>query len=112
MGIFYENSLQAFIVVTLLLGGGAAWMTGRAIARTWGPLWLALAYMVPLTAAARFLHYALASGDLLSLQYFVINLAILAAICALSFRVARTGLMARQYPWLYKQTSPVTLREI
>jgi hypothetical protein len=109
MGILYGNSLTAFVMITLVLAGGAAWMTGRAIGRTWGPMWLAVAYMIPLAAAARFLHYALASGELLSLQYYVVNLVILMGIAALSHRVARTSQMAQQYPWLYKQTSPVSL---
>ena len=30
MGLIYDNSLTAFLIVTLLLGGGAAWLTGRA----------------------------------------------------------------------------------
>lgn len=109
MGILYGNSLVAFVMVTCVLGGGAAWMTGRAIGRTWGPMWLAVAYMVPLAAAARFLHFALANGELLSMHYYAVDLVILMAIAALAYRVARTSQMARQYPWLYKQTSPISL---
>ncbi len=112
MGILYENSLQAFVIVTLILGGGAAWMTGRAIAQTWGPLWQALAYMIPLTGAARFLHFALADGLLLSPWYFIVNLLILAAIATTSFQYARTALMARQYPWLYKRATPFSVSRI
>ncbi|MEO1793149.1 MAG: DUF6867 family protein [Pseudomonadota bacterium] len=112
MSLLYENSLQAFVIITLLLGGGAAWMTGRAISVTWGPLWQALAYMIPLTGAARFLHFALADGVLLSAWYFVVNFAILCAIAAISFQFARTALMAQQYPWLYKRSSPFSVTKI
>ena len=110
MGILYGNSLAAFVMITLVLGGGAAWMTGRAIGQTWGPMWQAVAYMIPLAGAARFLHYALANGSLDSLHFYAVNLVILMAIAALAHRVARTSQMAQQYPWLYKQTSPVTLQ--
>lgn len=54
--------------------------------------------MVPLTAAARFLHYAVAKGDLVSPLYFMTNFIILVAIAALAWRVARTGQLASQYP--------------
>lgn len=112
MGILYGNSFAAFLVITIILGGGAAWLTGRAISQSWEPVWIAIAYMVPLAAAARFLHYALAKGDLISLQYFIVNFAVLAGIAALGWRVARTGQLATQYPWLYERTSPVSVKEL
>src|SRR5439155_18079910 len=35
-GILYEEaSIWHFLFVTWLLGGGAAWMTGKAVAQTW-----------------------------------------------------------------------------
>lgn len=111
MGILYGNSLTAFIMITVVIAGAAAWLTGRAIGRTWGPTWQAVAYMVPLAASARFLHYALAGGQLTSLQYYLVNFVILAGIAALAHRVAQTGQMAQQYPWIYERTSLVTLRE-
>jgi len=112
MGILYGNSFAAFLVITLILAGGAAWLTGRAVAQSWGSLLIAVVYMVPLTAAARFLHYALADGDLISLHYALINFVILVGIVSLAYRVANTGLMAKQYPWLYRRTSPVTLEKV
>ena len=60
--------LGVFVLLTLILGGGAAALTGRAIAATWRPWW----HVVPLTlllgAAVRFLHFALFGGTLLSLH--------------------------------------------
>ena len=36
--LFYEeDSLGVFLLVSVLLGGGAAWLAGRAIAATWRP---------------------------------------------------------------------------
>ena len=33
--IYEEDSFGVFLLVTILLGGGAAWLSGRAIAQTW-----------------------------------------------------------------------------
>ncbi len=112
MGVLYGNSLAAFIMITVVLGGGAAWLTGRAIANTWGSLAVAVLYMIPLAAAARFLHFALAKGDLLSLHYYLVDLAVLTGLAALSFAVNRASLMARQYPWLYRRAGLFGLIEI
>ena len=38
MGIIFETSLGVFLLVTVFLGGGAAYMAGRAVAMTWGSL--------------------------------------------------------------------------
>jgi hypothetical protein len=34
-----ENSLGVFLLVSVLMGGGAAWLAGRALAATWRPWW-------------------------------------------------------------------------
>src|SRR5690606_40544825 len=52
------------------LAGSAAYLTGRAMARTWqADLQLAV-YIVLLAAATRFIHFALFKGTLLSLHYY------------------------------------------
>ncbi len=53
-----ETLLQV-LFVTGLIGGGAAWLAGRAIAQTWRPFWHVVAYMALLGAAVRFVHFAL-----------------------------------------------------
>ena len=50
-----------------MIGGGAAWLAGRAIAQTWRPFWQVVVYMLLLGAAVRFVHFALFEADLLSL---------------------------------------------
>ena len=46
-GYFYEeSSLGVFLLVTVFLGGGASWLTGRAIAITWRPWWQLVGYML------------------------------------------------------------------
>ena len=40
IGILYEEDyLSLFLLVTVVMGGGAAWLAGRAIAATWRPWW-------------------------------------------------------------------------
>ena len=50
---------MVFLVLTVLLGGAAAWSTGRAIAETWKPYWQLVWYVLLLAAAVRFIHFGL-----------------------------------------------------
>lgn len=108
MGIVWEVSFAAFLVLTVVLGGGAAAMSGNALARSWRPLGLVIGYMLLLAAAVRFFHFALAEGTLLSVHYYIVDAMVLAAIATLAYRIARADQMATQYPWLYRRTSPVS----
>ncbi|MGP9819093.1 DUF6867 family protein [Salinarimonas sp. NSM] len=110
MGILWETSFWVFFFVTIVLAGGAAWMSGRAIARSWEPYWQAAAWMLPLGAAARFIHFSLFGGSLLSVQYYVVDTAILMIIAWLGHRVTLAGLMTRQYRFGFEQVSPLTWR--
>jgi hypothetical protein len=96
-----------FVIITVLLGGGAAWLSGKAIAETWRPYALLLFYMVLLAAGVRFIHFALFHGTLSSLHFYLIDFVILAAIGSLGFRVARARQMATQYSWLYERSGPL-----
>ena len=40
-----------FLLVTIVLGGGAAFIAGRAVAQTWRPWWQGILYMLILGAA-------------------------------------------------------------
>jgi hypothetical protein len=105
--VLYDSSLAAFLVLDIVLGGLAAFAAGRAIALGWrGPL-QAVAYMLLLALAVRFFHFALAGGTLLSPQYYAVDAAILIAIALIAHRFTRAGQMVRQYPWLYRRTSPI-----
>lgn len=110
MGVIWEVSLPEFIFVTLVLGGAAAWMTGRAVAYQWHGLWRALVWMVLLTAAVRFIHYALFSGTLLSLHFYLVDFVILCAIAAVGHRRTRAKQMTRQYGWLNELSGPFSWR--
>jgi uncharacterized protein DUF6867 len=102
-----ESFLQV-LFVTGVLGGGAAWLTGRAIALTWRPLWHAIAYVMLLGCAVRFIHFALFQAALLAVPSYFADTVFLILIACLSWQFARTTQMVTQYKWLYRRTSPLT----
>jgi len=83
-----EDNFGVFFLVTVFLGGGAAWLTGRAAAETWRPLWQVLAYAMILAFAVRFIHFSLFDGTLLSLHFYLVDAAVCLVIGVLGFRVA------------------------
>jgi hypothetical protein len=105
-----ENLLQVFFV-TCLLGGGAAWATGRALADSWRPFGQAVVYLLLLAAAVRFAHFALFQGELLSLSSYFSDTAFLLAVGGLSWRLTRARRMVTQYRWLYERAGPLNWRE-
>lgn len=111
-GLYAGENAGAVLLVTGALGGGAAALAGRAIALGWrSPLNVVLG-MVLLAAAARFIHFALFGGNLLSLSSYGCDLAIFLVIGLIAWRATRAAQMVRQYPWLYARTGPLTWREI
>ncbi len=97
---FEEDSFGVFLLVSVAMGGGAAWLAGRAVAQTWRPPWHLLAYMLVLGGAVRFFHFALFGGTLASPQYYCVDTAIAVALASAGFRVRRARQMARQYGFL------------
>ncbi len=88
--LFYEeDSFGVFLLVTLILGGGAAWLAGRAIALTWRPLWQVVVYGFILGGAVRFIHFSLFGGTLLSAHYLLVDSAFCIGFGLLGFRIAR-----------------------
>jgi hypothetical protein len=110
MSLVVEQKFLIFLVLTVIMGGGAAVLAGRGLAMKWRPVWAPALAMVPLTLGLRFLHYALFGADLTSLHYLVTDFLILLAGCYLGYRMTLTKKMVRQYPWLYEAVSPVTWR--
>lgn len=86
-----------FLILTVCLGGGAAWMTGRAVARAWQGYLLIGFYILLLACAVRFLHFALFHGTLLSATGFLIDFATLAVIAVAGRIATRMRQMASQY---------------
>ncbi|MEW6254576.1 MAG: DUF6867 family protein [Pseudomonadota bacterium] len=102
-----EVSTGDFMLVTLFLGGGAAWLTGRAVARGWSPYWQVPVYSALLTAAVRFCHFALFNGTLRAYDYYLLELVLLASIATLGFRSVRKRQMVRRYDWLFLPAGPL-----
>jgi hypothetical protein len=100
-----------FLLLTVALGGGAAWRTGQAVAEDWGPPWPVLAYTALLGLAVRFLHFALFAGYLLSLPSYLLDVAILMTIGLIAHRVRRVRHMTEQYPWAFVRSGPFSWRE-
>src|ERR1700738_5409884 len=92
-----EQSLGVMLLVSVLMGGGAAWLAGRAIAATWRPWWHIALYMLPLALAVRFLHYALFDAAFLSLHYYAIDYVVCLAFGLIGFRLMRVRPMVSRY---------------
>ena len=111
-GILYEEpSFWLFGLVTVLMGGWAAWMTGRAVALQWGPVWQLVIYLLLLAGAVRFIHFALFEGTLLSLRYYLVDAVVVTAIGLMGYRYVCARQMTTQYRWLYERTGPLSWRE-
>lgn len=100
-----------FIGVTLILIGGAGYMTGQALAGRWRPVWQVLPYAMLLGFADRFLVYALFDGELLSVTGYVVDTVLIGLISFASYRKTRARKMVTQYPWLYERRGLFGWRE-
>jgi hypothetical protein len=101
-GVLYEEpTIWLFLLVTVVLGGAAAWQTGQAVAQTWRPFWKLVPYVLLLGWGVRFLHYALFEGTFLSLHFYAVDTVLLFAFAAAGWRLRRARQMATQYPFAY-----------
>ncbi len=108
--LYAEESWLQVLLVTGMIGGGAAWLTGRAIAQTWRPFWHLLVYTALLGAAVRFVHFALFEATLIAPVSYAADTLYLLILAALAWRMTRTTQMATQYYWLFERTGPFTWR--
>jgi hypothetical protein len=111
-GLYTGESLLTVVLVTGILGAGASWLSGRAIARAWHPAWQVVIAALLLGAAARFIHFALFTGELLSLISYACDTAIFVIVGMTAWRITLASQMVRQYPWLYARSGPLSWREI
>jgi hypothetical protein len=114
-----EKSYVAFFIITVLLGGGAAFLSGQALARAWKPLTRLLVYMLLLGVAVRFLHWGVfldatyqswraMQGTLTSLHYYVVDTLVLMCFATFAYRLERVRQMTTQYRWIYERTGLLT----
>ena len=105
-----------FAGVTLVLMGGAAFLTGQAVASTWRPRWQAVLYCMLLAFAGRFLSLSLFYGDpffqpLAWLYGAAVDSIPLVGIGQFAYAVTRASWMTQQYPWLYERSGLFSYRE-
>lgn len=93
------NGIWVFLLCTVILGGGAAYVMGKAIAETWRPLWQVVTYAVLLGLVVRFMHFALFEEVMLSALNFGVDLAVLLISGIAGYGNARRRQMATQYGW-------------
>ena len=105
-GPIWEVSIVEFLLVTVVLGGGAAYMTGRAMALGWLENWRLTFYVVLLTLAVRFIHFALFEGTLLSPQFYAVDTVVCLIFGFLGYRLTRVAQMATQYGWINVRSGP------
>jgi len=98
--LYEEGSFGVFLLVTIILGGGAALLAGRAVATTWRPAWQVIGYSLILASAVRFIHFSLFGGTLLSLHYYLVDAVFCIGFASFGFRATRQSQMVRQYRWL------------
>lgn len=115
----WEVSLADFLLVTVFLGGGAAWLTGRATALTWSSWSVLVVYIVLLTAATRFIHFSLFHGSFYlpfgslpaALYFSLVDFVILMAAAAAGRQLKRAAQMRTQYGFLFHASGPFGWRE-
>ncbi len=108
--LYEERSFGIFLLVTIILGGGAALLAGRAIATTWRPWWQVFVYGLMLGLAVRFIHFSVFDGTLLSLHYYLVDSVFCMAFGLLGFRTARVRQMTAQYRWINEPAAPLRWR--
>ncbi len=94
------HGLWIFLLVTVALGGAAAFVTGRSLAETWRPTWQIPAYMLILACAVRFVQMAVFEAKLLAVNNYIIDFVVLLSLCVAGFFTARQRQMREQYGWL------------
>ena len=123
-------------LVELAFTAFAAWISGRALAQGWKPIWIVVPYMALLGIADLFMVWAIADnfgGDLpgwaravgtwlgareniapwlgFVIGRYLIDTAILIGVALVAFRLAQVRSMVKQYPWLYCAVGPFAWRE-
>ena len=105
--IYESESLLQVLLVTGLIGGGAAFLAGRAIAATCaGRSGMSWSIWLLLGCAVRFVHFALFEGTLIAPASYAADTLWLLILGALAWRMTRAAQMATQYYWLYERSGP------
>lgn len=104
------RSVGIFVLVSVLMGGAAAYASGKAVAQTWRPFWHLPLYVLALAAVVRFCHFALFEQTLLDGPGYLLDLVVLMGAAGFGYRRVRTEQMLRQYAWVYELAGPLRWR--
>jgi len=100
---WFGDTLFNVLLFNIVVVGPASFAAGHAVAITWRS-WAQIAFYTGLLSAAlRFLDYALAGGELWSVGGFLLGWAVQLAVGAFAYQLTRARLIVRQYPWLYQR---------
>ena len=105
------QTIFVFLFLTVVLGGGAALLTGRNFAGNWRPISSIVLAGLGIAAGVRFLHFALFEETLLTLPGYLTDAVVVIALGLLGYRWRRAQQMTSQYYWLYERTGPLTWRQ-
>jgi len=103
--------LGVYLGIMVVMMGGAAFLTGQAVALIWRPARQIAAYSVLLVFTGRFLIFALFDGDPLAVPGLFIDYALMTGLAWSAHRLTVVTKMVNQYPWLYERTGPWSFRE-
>jgi hypothetical protein len=109
---FGPNALGVFLFATLVIGGGGGFLTGRALAQTWRPVWQLPASALLLTLWVRFLHHAMFAEPFLPLGNLAVDYVVVLATCALGYRLTRARQIATQYGFAFERSGLLGWRRI
>jgi len=112
VGIYEDTGVWAFLLLTVVIGGAAGFVSGRAIAQTWRPFWQVPLYMLAIAAGVRFFHYALFAEVLLSPKNFAVDYGVALVAAAIGYRLVRARQMTHQYGWLFRRAGPFGWRRV
>jgi len=109
MGNFlYEDTWFHFGLVTIVMGGWAAWMAGKACASSWSRYPTLFVYLLILTAGVRFLHQAPFGGNMFSPHYFVVDFIYIQLVGLLSYRLRLASQMVSRYGWMFEKSGALS----
>lgn len=104
--------LSVYVGFTVIVAGGAAWFSGRALALGWRPTWMVVPATLGLALADRFFVWALFGGEFYPVAGTFSEFATLLVLGLLALRYTRARRMVQQYPWLYKRNGPLMWRPV
>jgi hypothetical protein len=106
-----DKSIWVYILLTLIIGGGAAILMGRSFAQNWRSATIVVIASLGLALGVRFLHFALFQEPLLTPVGYAVDALTMIALSLFGFRWRRTQQMTSQYYWLYERTGLLTWRD-